>query len=265
MTDSERHNAPPHEGLNPAWVHFGLILLIVAGTVLAIQFFQGDLQKADRYFHGASGCQRNVPHAMDLYERACEDEQATACMRLGAIYEGGHETVEADDRRARTFYEKACEAGNAEACNRAAYLAIEGGALPRDVDRVVAMLREACAEDVMAACYNLGHIQEKYRSRHGRARKLYTKACNADHARACNNLGFMEERARGGKGSAQAAARYYEKSCEMGEPAACFNLAKLYEQGRGVDKKPEQATKLFQKACEKEHRAACARIQNSSR
>ena len=59
------------------------------------------------------GLPQDFDKAVPLYERACADDRANACLRLGAIYE-----MRKDGARAATAFRKACKGGEQIACER---------------------------------------------------------------------------------------------------------------------------------------------------
>lgn len=57
----------------------------------------------------------DAKRAIELYDRACTANHATACNNLGAMYALGH-GVTVDPVKAASLYAKACSIGSREGC-----------------------------------------------------------------------------------------------------------------------------------------------------
>jgi hypothetical protein len=62
------------------------------------------------------GVARSPMHSVDLWSRACDGGDYTACVELAKLYTSGR-GVRADRDRAQTLYKKACDAGFSLGCD----------------------------------------------------------------------------------------------------------------------------------------------------
>jgi len=58
---------------------------------------------------------RDLRHASNLYQKACDKNQGSACYNLGLMYRKGR-GVPHDGARAARLFEKACDVGDTDAC-----------------------------------------------------------------------------------------------------------------------------------------------------
>ncbi len=78
---------------------------------------------------------QNTKTAVDLYERACQQNFAVACRALGQMYWEG-EDVKRNPKKAIGYYRKACTLGIPEACPTRAMVARSEGRRPGPGDDV---------------------------------------------------------------------------------------------------------------------------------
>lgn len=151
--------------------------------------------------------------ARELYEKACNNGDASSCHNLGVLYHSGA-GIRQDGVKATTIYRKACDMGYMDSCSS-----------------LINLYEKACADDDAGACYGLGDL---YSSGNGvkqnkkKASQLYEKACAAGLAGSCNNLGNSYNYGEGVRQDKQKAGQLYKKACDGGDMGGCFNLKNLY-------------------------------------
>jgi TPR repeat protein len=135
-----------------------------------------------------AACARAVP----ALESSCAEKQATSCVSLGSLYDGGF-GVTRDRRQAASFYKTACDLGEKAGCARVAVLEEQGLGVPRNAVRATKTLESLCADKVPEACIGLAQIlqQTGFATDRERARTLLKSTCDAGSAEAC---GLMTSR-----------------------------------------------------------------------
>jgi TPR repeat protein len=129
-----------------------------------------------------AACSRAVPSL----ETACNEKQATSCVSLGSLYEGGF-GVTRDRRRSATFYKTACDLGDRAGCARYASLEARGLGVAKNEARATKTLESLCADNVPEGCVGLALFlqQTGYATDRDRANVVLKKACDAGYAEAC--------------------------------------------------------------------------------
>jgi TPR repeat protein len=129
-----------------------------------------------------TACSRAIP----VLEAACAEKQATSCVSLGSLYEGGF-GVARDRRRGAGFYKAACDSGDKPGCARLAALEAQGIGVAPNVTRATKTLESLCTEKVPEACIGLAQVlrQTGFAVDRDRANALLKSACEAGSAEAC--------------------------------------------------------------------------------
>jgi TPR repeat protein len=129
-----------------------------------------------------TACSRAVP----LLETACADKQATSCVSLGSLYEGGF-GVARDRRKGAGFYKTACDLGDKPGCGRLAALEAQGVGVAPNIARATKTLESLCGEKVVEACIGLAQVlrQTGFAVDRERAKTLLKSACDSGSAEAC--------------------------------------------------------------------------------
>jgi tetratricopeptide (TPR) repeat protein len=131
----------------------------------------------------SAACAQILP---DL-ERACGQNEASACLYLGWLY-GGHGGVARDVAKAAGYGERACAAGDKNACLEHAWALARGEGLPKDEPKAVAALDALCTEGFVPACARLGlvYAAKPTSAARARAKALLTRACEGGEQDACS-------------------------------------------------------------------------------
>jgi len=129
-----------------------------------------------------AACARAVP----ALEAACADKQATSCVSLGSLYDGGF-GIARDRKKAGGYYKSACDLGDKPGCARLAVLEAQGLGVPANAARARKTLEALCTEKVPEACIGLAQILQRtgLAADRDRARALLKSACDAGSAEAC--------------------------------------------------------------------------------
>lgn len=170
---------------------------------VALKYMNGDGVPVDR------------AKAVELFAKACDDDDILSCAMLGHIYRNGDGVVQ-DYTKAVALLEKACDAKELESCATLGVLYVTGEGAAKDVARAYALFSDACERHDSTGCGNLGLMYDQ-------------------------GLGVPKDQAR--------AAELYEYACERGKADACHNLSVSYESGEGVTKDLKRAAELARRAC----------------
>jgi TPR repeat protein len=129
-----------------------------------------------------AACTRAVP----ALEGACGEGQATSCVSLGSLYDGGFGVIR-DRRKAAASYKTACDLGDKPGCARLAVLEAQGLGIPRNTTRATRTLEALCGDKVSEACVGLAQILQRtgLATDRTRARTLLKSACDDGSAEAC--------------------------------------------------------------------------------
>lgn len=129
-----------------------------------------------------AACSRAVP----ALEIACAEKQATSCVSLGSLYDGGF-GVTRDRAKAANFYGTACSLNDKAGCARLAVLEAQGLGVPRNASRAKKTLEALCGEKVPEGCIGLAQILERtgFRVDRDEAQRLLKATCDAGSAEAC--------------------------------------------------------------------------------
>ena len=129
-----------------------------------------------------TACARALPSL----EGSCAEKQATSCVSLGSLYDGGFGVIR-DRRRAAMAYRSACDLGDNPGCARLAVLEAQGLGVQRNTPRATKTLETLCGENIPDACIGLAQVLRLTgrAADRTRARTLLEAACAAGAAEAC--------------------------------------------------------------------------------
>jgi TPR repeat protein len=135
---------------------------------------------ADAYWHGPHGVKRSIPRALKLFDRACNGGDAIGCTNEAVLYAGA-DGVKKDDKKSLALSMRACGGGVATACGNAGARYEFGMGVPRDVARAASLYDRACRKDP-GTCIRMGilHATGQGAKRDpARAKELFGKTCRA--------------------------------------------------------------------------------------
>jgi uncharacterized protein len=191
--------------------------------------------------------QRDVAKATPVLKKACDGDEAKACVNLGLVTE--------DQAAAVKLFEKGCSAAVALGCEKLgrAYLAGSGG-LTADPAKALAHLRTGCQGGQDTACAGAAELLA---SGKGGAQdvkgamELHKQACDGSVAASCTELGRLHEISN----QAIIAEMLYRRGCYRGSADACFHLGR-FELARSAD----MAKRDFEMACMRQSKLGCAAL-----
>jgi uncharacterized protein len=211
------------------------------------------LALADRHRDGF-GATKDPAKATAILTNACESQNIPqACLALA------HQTLDRDDPAATAaalpLFERACQPPDTlDGCRSLALLHIEGRRVPRDLDKGLSLLQQACDLQDPSSCERLSQLysQSKLIPRDlPRALSLLERACDL-------NPYFCADLAAAYDGSIsppltsvnpEKAIALRERACDD-HPARCVQVAWMYLLGTGIPQNPSRATDLFARACD---------------
>lgn len=85
----------------------------------------------------------------------------------------------------------------------------------------------------------------------------YKEACNDENISHCINLGYMYEKGQGTEKNEREAFLLYQKFCEGNNMLACSNLGYMYEGGFGIEQNLSKALVLYTQSCEQNNTLGC--------
>jgi serine/threonine protein kinase/TPR repeat protein len=193
-------------------------------------FAKAETNLGDMYLSGRGGLQQSDSDALSWYLKAAQQDWPDAQYRLGYLYENGIGTQK-DLAHAVQLYQSAADHGYAQAQNLLGTLYATGGdGLKEDDKQAIAWFQKAADQGFAKAQKNLGDI---YLFGHGvdkdykQAIVWYQKAGDQGFADAQFRLGYMYEKGLGTKASLDDAIAQYKKAASNGSVDAQQALDRL--------------------------------------
>jgi len=235
----------------------------------------------------ACGYETNRTKVMEVYTKACDDDNINGCSNLGWMYYKGDGVVE-DKIKALELHIKSCELGSLGDCANVGTRYLGGHGVESDYNNAVKFLKKACDGGVVRSCTTLGEIYNAkffvVDKNTTKALALLTKACDGNDSNGCVSLGELYEKGDGVDKNISKALAIYQKSCALknvqgcanynkyekeqklkkecdgGNDSACLNLGDMYRNGDNVPQSYQKAFELYQKACNVGENMGCAAI-----
>lgn len=189
------------------------------------------------------GVRRDLPTAIEWYEKAAEQKVPEALFQLAMIlYDGGAEF--GDRARAAKLIEQAAEAGHGLAQFNLAQMLVERDQTPQGTARAVAYYEKAARAGLADAQYAMAEVARQGAA--GRpvdlaeARRWLSLAAAQNHDTAQIELGTMLVEGEGGPRDEKAGFSWLMRAAAAGNAAAQNRVAKLYRAGIGVE--PDRVT-----------------------
>ena len=138
-----------------------------------------------------SGALRRL--SVPLYQKACDQERASACVNLAEMYASGR-GIERDSTRALELRARACSL-DAGSCFDLANAYYRGEGTPKDLGKAAESFKAACDHGSAPACFLLARIVEQDPESEGgqkAALSLYERACSAGFEPACRDAKRLE-------------------------------------------------------------------------
>jgi uncharacterized protein len=190
---------------------------------------------------------------VELLTRACNDDDAEGCGRVGALVDGGGKGL---GELAGEKLMKACDLGELKSCVRA-------GELATDAARAREAFEAACDAEIFAGCTGLAPLVAtgKGGPRHfGDGLALADKACTQKAPKACDVAAQLR---RSPPAVSCATIETCQPLCDESIPSACTTLATL-QIVDDPDSGCFQATVSLGRACDGGDVSSCVKAGNAS-
>jgi TPR repeat protein len=132
---------------------------------------------------------------VDVCEKECAAGSADRCRRLAVTYALGR-GAEQDEARATALYGRACDMNDAPACVFAGQMQEYARGVPKDDAKAAALYGRACDLGWPPGCYNLAIMVERGRGvpqDRVKSADLYQMACTAGAKQACDKARQLHE------------------------------------------------------------------------
>ncbi|MDA3058153.1 tetratricopeptide repeat protein [Campylobacter sp. VBCF_05 NA6] len=154
------------------------------------------------YYVGGYGVQKDLSKAVQLYTKACEKNEYSACLALSEIFYN-----QGDYNMAKILDEKACVGGDTIGCSNIAWLYLNGYGVQKDLSKAIQIYKNECYGHFNKdACETL-----KFYINGISEFDIYYQGCEKNNVDACYNLAIEY------KASAEykEAEFYYKKACNL--------------------------------------------------
>jgi eukaryotic-like serine/threonine-protein kinase len=165
------------------------LLAVVGGAVLGMFFRSAGVGKNDKVEKAFLNAHKWSRKPKVEIEKGCEKNKAVACHGLGLVYLYGMQGTPKDLTKATQLFQKACDGNEMSACGMLASCYLNGEGVPQDEKKSAQLLQKACDGGHHVSCVDLSEL---YRSGKGvekdtaKADALRQKACQAGLQEACN-------------------------------------------------------------------------------
>jgi TPR repeat protein len=186
-------------------------------------------------FHTGAGVSRDLARAHELYARACEAGNATACSNEGVMSLQSKQPGEAT--RADDLFTRGCALGSSEACRNLVLMTQQQGEV-KDAAAQQALFRQACDRGAAVGCLALYDVLRRKPSEPGQPLELpglLKRACRFGDAKACEFLDDVSSVA--------------QRQCEGGVAASCGVLGTLLLSQPALEHETTQGLQLLRQAC----------------
>lgn len=164
------------------------------------------------------------------FQASCESGLAKACSRLGALYFAGYPGAARDANKAAELYQRACDADDARGCALYGELLASGKGVPQNTRlarhyfEAAALHNDPLGQNDLGFMYFSGEGVEKD---FAKARQYFEAADAQGNARAAMSLAAIYERGDGVPINMFKARALYQKAVDEGEPEAKQYLATI--------------------------------------
>jgi len=160
-----------------------------------------------------------------FYNKACSLEKSTVgCAGLGLLYEQGT-GVKQNYKKAINLYQKACNNNEAMGCNNLGLIYKFNNYQKPKYDKALVLLKKACDLNYSNGCNNLGHMYIKglgIKQNNLKAYILYKKSCDLNNSLGCYGLGIIYFKGIYVKKDIVMAKKTFKKSCQQGFNQSCI-------------------------------------------
>ena len=134
-------------------IFIGTIVVIIG--VIFFKFYYNDYDRANSAYENG-----DFTKAIELYEKACNNQNMEACRIAGYCYDEGL-GKRLNLQKAIELYNKACDGGDMYACHNLATMYLEGRGVKKDGKRAFKMFGTLCDNGLEAGCYSYSELKER--------------------------------------------------------------------------------------------------------
>jgi len=202
-----------------------------------------------RFLNGLGADRRK---AFDTESQRCRKGSARGCFNVASMYEWGAVTIDGGNhaRLAIEFYQKACDQNLALACFRLGNMTAQARQALWARGAADA-LEKACKGRVGWGCLYLAQMDMYLGSspKDAQVVGLYAKACEYGVLDGCKGPGKTDDAPSGASAAGHASPGDLENACAKQDRTACYNVALAYFRGDGVSVDRAKAAEYFGVAC----------------
>ncbi len=222
-------------------------------------------------YGGGYNVRQDYQKSKILYEKSCEDGNASSCLSLSNIYAKGigvkQNGIQAREsfKKSKALYQKDCNDGNEDHCFKLAEIYEYGDekqGIPKDIPKALVLYEKLCNKDNIFACFNLAFLQK---NKLDAIEEVLKKACKGEEDE-CERFGWVYT-GHGVQRDYLKAKILYEKLCDKAIASGCLGLGRLYEKGYGIKKDKtnaklyyQKAKVLYEKSCEADELSGCVEL-----
>jgi len=211
-------------------------------------FYLGELYKSRKKFNDS----------LMFYEKACDYNKFEGCYAAASLIIGNEKEKDngSDVKKALNLLEKACNNEIYDACLLEGVIYMNGEGVKKNPIKAFNLFEQICKLNYLPGCSLLGTM---YENGMGvlpdmlLAEKYYKMSCKGGFIPACVDLGSMYLR----KGEISKGIELYKMACDNNIALGCRNLAVTYRSGDGVPRDINKAIKLYKKACDLGDKGSC--------
>ena len=200
----------------------------------------------------------NKERELRLYEKQCQEGNATACYKAGVKYTN-QATIEGR-ATAFTFFHKSCDLNDTYVCTKLARTYESNLSTRYDINKSIGLYKKSCLLKDAKACEGLGFIYEEGRGEvapdHDLAVKYFMKTCEFS-TDSCKKIAFAYDFGVNGLHKERSSAIvFYKKACDYNITTSCSSLGRFYLE----DKKYVDASLVLKKSCQSKDGWSCSQL-----
>jgi hypothetical protein len=197
-------------------------------------------------FHAGVGVSQDIRKAFELYARACDAGNGTACASQGVLSLQSGDGESASATRAAELFSRGCALGSSEACRLFVLEAREHGGNAKEDAAREALFRQACDRGAAMGCLALYDVLRHKPPEPGASLELpglLKRACRFGEASACE---FLED-----------VSRVAWRQCGAGAAPACGVLGALLLSSPSTGRDATEGLRLLEQACQDGNAVSC--------
>lgn len=170
-----------------------IVIVLIFIIFYGLNLFAGDFELGVDAFRKS-----DFLNAIELFSKACDEENMKACHNLGVIYTNGYGTTQ-NYNKAFELFNKACEGRNKNACYSLGVLYQDGKGIQQDYLKASEMYEKTCNRGDAVVCGILGNMYNEGKiiaQNYSKANEFFEKACARGYSNGCFKQGvnYSEEK-----------------------------------------------------------------------